>query len=71
MTARAVIVLRVNASGNGMCGVLLSYIFINFAQVTAGVGVFLRSFYQLLLKFCFSLVSIRFSCGFPFSSEQI
>ena len=38
MTARAVIISRVTASGNGV---------INFAQVTAGLGVFLRSFYQL------------------------
>ena len=33
---------RVTASGSGMCGVLLafvSYFFINFAQVTEGVGV--------------------------------
>ena len=37
---------RVTASGSGMSGVLaLSYFFINFAQVTAEVGVFLRSFY--------------------------
>ena len=47
MTAGAVIISRLTASGNGMSSVLLSYIFINFAQVTARVGVFLRSFYQL------------------------
>ena len=34
------------ASGGGcVASQLLSYIFINFAQVTAGIGVFLRSFY--------------------------
>ena len=38
---------RVTVSGSGMCGVLLSHFFIRFAQVTAGVDVFLRSFYQL------------------------
>ena len=37
---------RVTASRSGMCGVFLSYLFINFAQVTAEVGVFLRSFDQ-------------------------
>ena len=37
---------RVTASGSEMCGVL-AYFLINFAQVTDGVGVFLRSFYQL------------------------
>ena len=46
-TARAMIISPVTASENGMCGVLFSYNFINFAQVTVGVGVFLRSFYQL------------------------
>ena len=38
---------RVTASGSGMCGVLLafvSYFFINFAQVTEGVGVLLDHF---------------------------
>ena len=46
MTARAVMISRV--TGSGMCGVLTFVLFfINFAQVTAGVGVFLRSFYQL------------------------
>ena len=34
--------------------------------MTTGVGVFLRSFYQLQLKLCFSLVLITFSCCFPF-----
>ena len=41
---------RVTASGSGMCGVLAFVVFflsLNFAQVTAGVGVFRRSFYQL------------------------
>ena len=39
---------RVIASGSGMYGVLAFDIFlINFARVPAGVGVFLRSFYQL------------------------
>ena len=47
MTARAVMISRVTLSGSGMCGVFLSYFFNNFAQVTAGVDVFLRSFYQL------------------------
>ena len=48
MTARAVMISRVTASGSGMCGVLAVVLFfINFAQVTVGVGVFLRSFYQL------------------------
>ena len=45
MTARALMISRVTESGSGMCGVLLSFFFINFAQVTAGVGVFLRSFF--------------------------
>ena len=36
------------ASGSGTCGVLAFVVFfINFAHVTAGVGVFLGSFYQL------------------------
>ena len=40
---------RVTASGSGMCGVLAFalFFFINFALLTDGVGVFLRSFYQL------------------------
>ena len=45
--ARAVTILRVTASWGGMCWILLSYFFINFGQVTAGVGVFLRSFHHL------------------------
>ena len=49
----------------------LTYFVINFAQVTAEVGVSLTSFYQLYLKLCFSLVLIRFSCCFPFLSEQM
>ena len=63
MTARAVMILRVTASRSGMCGVLAFVLFVllNVAQVTAGVGVFLGSFYQLSLKLCFSLVLIRFS----------
>ena len=47
MTAKAVMISRVTASGSGMCGVLLafvSYFFINFAQVTEGVGVLLDHF---------------------------
>ena len=45
MTARAVMISRVTASGSGMCGVLafVLFFFINFAQVTAGV--LPRSFY--------------------------
>ena len=35
MTARAEMISRVPASRIEMCGVLLSYFFINFAQVTA------------------------------------
>ena len=43
MTARAVTISRVTESGSGMCGVVAFVLFfINFAQVTAGVGVFLR-----------------------------
>ena len=58
---------RVTASGSGMCGVLaFVFFFINFAQVTAGVAVFLSSFYKLYVKLCFSLILIRFSCCFPF-----
>ena len=42
-------ILRVTASRSRMCGVLAFVLFVllNFAQVTAGVGVFLGSFYQL------------------------
>ena len=47
MTARSVMISRVAASGSGMCGVLFSYFFIDFAQVTAWVSILLRSFYQL------------------------
>ena len=50
MTARAVMISQVTASGSGTCDVILfvlSYCFTNFAQVTAGVGVCLRSLYQL------------------------
>ena len=43
-----VMISRVTASGSGMCGVLaFDYFVINFAPVTTGVDVFLRSFYQL------------------------
>ena len=39
---------RVTASGSGMHGVLAFILFfINFARVTTGVRVFLKSFYQL------------------------
>ena len=63
---------RVTASWSGMCVVPLSYVFIMiaFAQVTARVGVFLRSFF-FELKLCFSLVLIRFGCCFHFCSEQM
>ena len=46
MTAKTVMISRVTASGSGMCGVLafVSYFFINFAQVTEGVGVLLDHF---------------------------
>ena len=38
---------RVTASGSGMCGALAFVLFsIDFAQVTAGVDVVLRSFYE-------------------------
>ena len=48
MTSRAVMISRVTASGGGMCGVLAFVLFfIDFAQVTAEVGVFFRSVYQL------------------------
>ena len=44
MTTR-VRISRVTASGGEMCGVLAFVLFyINFAQVTAGVGVFLDHF---------------------------
>ena len=44
MTTKAVMISWVTTSGCGMCDVLqlLSYFFINFAQVTAEFGVFLR-----------------------------
>ena len=72
------ILLLVNTSFAGNCirewdvwrpifRLLFSLFFINFAQVTEGV----RSFYQLSLKLCFSLVLIRFSRCFPFRSEQM
>ena len=53
-----------------MASSLLSYFFINFAQVTAGVGVSLRSFYQLQQKVRFSLVLIRVSCCFPLFAQN-
>ena len=45
-----VMISQVTATVIGMCGVLAFVLFFhlfNFAQVTAGVGVFLRSFHQL------------------------
>ena len=54
MTARAVMISKVTASGRPSFCLIF---FINFAQVTAGVGVFLRSFfsstYSFLLLFPF------------------
>jgi len=50
VTAATVMISRVTASGSivgCVASYLLSYFVINFAQLTAGVGIFLRSVYQL------------------------